>query len=244
MSKLKEIIDYYFNIISLVLIIFLLSGIIYIIYNNKTTKKVLLNNNSQLISNNQTEISDKTKIKVDIKGAVKKTGVYELDSGSTVDDLIKLAGGLTKKATTENINLSRILENQMVIKISTKKQLKDDINNIDNTKYNECVCPEVDITSCKNKSIVKVDDNFVNNENNNQEIQTTNDSSLINETKLISINNASKEELMTLPGIGEAKAVSIIEYRSNNSFKTIDEIKNVSGIGEALYEKIKSYISI
>ena len=50
---------------------------------------------------------------------------------------------------------------------------------------------------------------------------------------------------MTLNSIGESKATAIIEYRNTNgSFKTIDDIKNVSGIGDALFEKIKSNITI
>ncbi|WP_390885771.1 ComEA family DNA-binding protein [Campylobacter lanienae] len=56
----------------------------------------------------------------------------------------------------------------------------------------------------------------------------------------ININTANKNELMELPGIGEGKANAIIEYRAKNKFKTIDEIKNVSGIGDKIYENIKA----
>ena len=65
------------------------------------------------------------------------------------------------------------------------------------------------------------------------------------ESSKISINSATKEELMSLPSIGEAKANAIIEYRQKNRlFKKIEDIKNVKGIGNALYEKIKDYINI
>lgn len=60
----------------------------------------------------------------------------------------------------------------------------------------------------------------------------------------ISINNASKEELMSLPGIGEKTAIKIIEYRNEHSFKTIEDLKNVKGIGDKKYEKIKDLIVI
>ncbi|WP_423776431.1 ComEA family DNA-binding protein [Campylobacter lanienae] len=56
----------------------------------------------------------------------------------------------------------------------------------------------------------------------------------------ININTANKNELMELPGIGEGKANAIIEYRAKNKFKTINEIKNVSGIGDKIYENIKA----
>ena len=49
---------------------------------------------------------------------------------------------------------------------------------------------------------------------------------------------------MTLSGIGEAKALSIIEYRTKTPFKDIAEIMNISGIGESVYEKIKDYITV
>ncbi len=64
-------------------------------------------------------------------------------------------------------------------------------------------------------------------------------------TTLININTAGINELMTLSGVGEAKAKAIIEYREKNgSFKSIEDIKNVSGIGEAAYQKIKDYITV
>ncbi len=60
----------------------------------------------------------------------------------------------------------------------------------------------------------------------------------------ISINNASKEELMSLPGIGEKTAIKIIEYRQTSSFKSIEDLKKVKGIGDKKYEKIKDLIVI
>lgn len=60
----------------------------------------------------------------------------------------------------------------------------------------------------------------------------------------ININSASKEELITLPGIGDATAEKIIEYRKNGNFETIEDIKKVPGIGNSKYEKIKDKITI
>ena len=62
---------------------------------------------------------------------------------------------------------------------------------------------------------------------------------------VININTATQEELDTLPGIGPATAIKIIEYRKEKGkFKQKEEIKEVRGIGEAKYEKIKEYISV
>ncbi|MGC9171508.1 helix-hairpin-helix domain-containing protein [Caldisericum sp.] len=64
-------------------------------------------------------------------------------------------------------------------------------------------------------------------------------------TGKININSATKEELMTLPGIGEVKANAIIDYRTKNGpFKSIHDIVNVSGIGEKTFEKIKDLITV
>lgn len=66
-----------------------------------------------------------------------------------------------------------------------------------------------------------------------------------NEEGLISINNSTEEQLKTIPGIGEVKAKSIIEYREkNNGFKSIDEIKKIDGIGDKTFEKIKEKITL
>ena len=67
----------------------------------------------------------------------------------------------------------------------------------------------------------------------------------INNNIRISINTASLDELMSLPGIGEKIALRIIEYREDiGSFRDIDELKNIKGIGESKYNEIKEYISL
>jgi competence protein ComEA len=60
----------------------------------------------------------------------------------------------------------------------------------------------------------------------------------------VNLNTATQEELVALPGVGPAKAKAIIEYRTAHPFKTVDEVKNVRGIGDHLYESLKGKITV
>lgn len=61
---------------------------------------------------------------------------------------------------------------------------------------------------------------------------------------LININTASADSLMELKGVGEKTAAAIIDYRENTPFRSIEEIKNVKGIGEKKFEDIKDHICV
>lgn len=179
-----------------------------------------LSNSEELISNTLEEpkvTEAKETIRVDVKGMVKKAGVYELAKDSIVNDAIKKAGGLTSKADTTNVNLSKSLTNEMVIYIPKKEEVtKSTVN---------------DALVDKSNSV-----GFIDNESSNETTNTT--------TK-VNINTATLTELTTLNGIGESKAQAILEYRTKNgNFKTLEDLKKVSGIGEAAYEKIKDNICI
>lgn len=61
----------------------------------------------------------------------------------------------------------------------------------------------------------------------------------------LNLNTASKEELVALSGIGPAKAQAIIDYRvQHGGFKTVDELKDVKGIGARRFEKLKSELTV
>lgn len=182
---------------------------------------------------------------VDIKGEVKKPGVYILDEGKRVIDVVKKAGGFTVYADTSANNLGKKITDEMVIVIYSENE----INNYLTTKEKEKILEE----KCKNDIIVNDSCVEVSSDNKNSSTSSVNDSNKISEdssssnddkNKLVSLNSASKEELMTLSGIGESKALAIIEYRNKKKFETIEEIKEVSGIGDALFEKIKDNITV
>ena len=86
----------------------------------------------------------------------------------------------------------------------------------------------------------------INEENSLENIDPNQPANIgaINKSELININTASKEELMSLPNIGDKRADAIIEYRSANKFEKIEDIKNVTGIGDKFYEALKDLITI
>lgn len=208
----------------IVLIIFAI-----VTYFKEKTNKISTKSVKKL-SNIQEKTKDVKTLYVDIKGAVNAPGVYELDDGKRVIDAINLAGGFSDKADTININLSKKLTDEMYIVIYTKQEIynykkNNETSNIKCASF-ECICPDDSNDACIEKS-TKTDNN--KKESNNK----------------ISINSALKEELMTLNGIGESKANAIINYRNENGlFKQIEDIKNVSGIGDSVFEKIKNNITL
>ena len=195
--------------------------IIYVLYKNDIEEKEVTIDIFKEEEQEEDNIDKKTvsdlKVVVDIKGMVANPGVYEVDRTYRVNDVISLAGGLLDGADTSLINLAKTVTDEMTIIISSSDEV------LEKLKGQICVC---DCPIQENDACIEEDNTKDNNE-------------------IININTASKEELMTLPGIGEVRAEEIINYRSNNgSFKTIDDIKNVSGIGEELFEEIKANITV
>ena len=204
----------------------------------KNSKDIVVENEKKMVLDKKEDenmIVGKT-LFVDVKGSVNSPGVYEIDDGKRVIDAINLAGGLTQKADTINLNLSKKLTDEMYIIVYSKEEIynykknNEESSNIKCASV-ECVCPDVNNNAC------------ITNNSNNKQKEDENEKQTINGK--VSINTATKEELMTLTGIGEAKADAIINYRNENgSFSNIEDIKNVSGIGDAIFEKIKDNIII
>ena len=211
----------------------ILSGLLIIVFLffNKNSDEIELTSDLSLEIKEEVteEIPKEEKIKVDIKGAVKNPGVYEINSNGRVADAIEISGGLTNDADTSTINLSKNLTDEMVIIIYTKEEVAEMLKGSTSIKYieKECICPKIENDACI--------DNVIENKP---------DTNTSNEQK-VSLNSATIDELMQLPGIGEVKAKAIIAYREENGgFKSIEELLEVNGIGESTFNKIKDQLSL
>jgi competence protein ComEA len=163
--------------------------------------------------------SSSAKVYVDIGGEVKNPGVYIFDEEPRLVDVIQKAGGLTKKADSSSINQAQIVPDGTQITIAGKNKSKK-------TKT------AADESSSGNSA------NSVSGGNTANDISTSS-------TQKININTASKEELTTLSGIGESRAKQIVAYREENgNFGKIEDIMNVSGIKEGIFNKIKDDITV
>lgn len=165
------------------------------------------------------ETNDSQSFVVYVSGYVNNPGVYELSAGSRVIDAIDAAGGYSKEAYDNYLNLASLIADGQMIYVPSEEEVSQ--GNVESIAGNG------------GTSGISVNGNGGNSGSNG----TGNSGGLVN------INSASKEELMTLPGIGESKADKIIAYREENGrFSTPEGIMEISGIKDGLYNKIKDKI--
>lgn len=201
----------------LIIIMVIIIGIIgYYVYGNNVEKNNnnIANEEEILVKENEQNKEKEKKIVVHITGAIKKEGVFYLNENSRVTDAINEAGGVTDDADMSKINLAYILEDGMKIKIPSINDIEEQDDDVESEKFVEIVGED-----------------------------TT--KSEFGKSKLININKANQTELETLPGIGPSTALKIISYREENGkFSSIEDLKNISGIGESKFENIKNLICI
>lgn len=171
--------------------------------------------NSELITEEKERL-----IYVHICGEVKKPGVYQLDDGARLVEVVECAGGLSKEAATEYVNLAQCVVDGMRYYIPNKSEVKE-----------ESLIEGIQLFDYSVQDVSSSDESKLR-----QNGQTDG---------LININTATKEELMTLSGVGASKADSIIEYRESvEKYKKIQDIMKVEGIKEGLFKKIQSKITV
>ncbi len=198
--------------------------IIYSLNNEEENLNIALEDSPVKIENTEEETNES--IYVEVKGAVQNPGVYAMNEQDLINDAINLAGGFLDNAYTDNINLSKKVTDELVIFVYTEKEYQNSTYSNTTSSNNDY---QID-NALKNKVSI------ITSDSTNSDTGTS---------SLININLASITELMTLPGIGETKANNIISYREENGFfKAIEEIKNVSGIGDATFDQFKALITV
>ena len=174
------------------------------------------------------ESVNEKKIYVHVCGAVESPGVYELPEKSRLYEAVDKAGGMSHDAAEEYVNLAQIIEDGQQIWIPSTEEIK---------KYQEKGMDISNIGTIRNIGI-----NAGNT--NTSSGMGLRDSSLTS-GGMINLNMASKEELMTLSGIGESRADAILAYRKENgNFQRIEDIMKVPGIKNAAFQKIKDNITV
>ena len=158
-------------------------------------------------------------VSVYICGEVNKPGIYVAPKGVMLNDIIEEAGGLTSEASVNNINLVYQIPGNMSIYIPSKDETAKGFSGGD---------------------IIRQDGVYVWGSGSG----SSSDAGGGGTVSTVNINTATIDELKTLPGIGEVTAQAIIDYRRNAKFKSKEDIKNVTGIGDSKYNRIKDYICV
>ena len=154
-----------------------------------------------------------------INGEIQNPDVYEVPHGSRVQDVIALAGGFTEDALAEVVNLAAPLFDGQQLFIP---------NSIQSTPV-----PDVELMQTVESASAA------------EPVEAMPNETLPAANSRVNINTANRAELETLPGIGESTAQKIVSYREDNGlFATIEEIMNVSGIGEGKFEQMKDLIYV
>ncbi|XXM73677.1 helix-hairpin-helix domain-containing protein [Lysinibacillus sphaericus] len=140
---------------------------------------------------------------VDVKGEVKKPGLYEVKKGERLKSVIDRAGGFTAKADSKLINLAIKVTDEMLIYVPGEGETAAQVPLIQENAASPVADGKIDL------------------------------------------NGATQEDFETLPGIGPAKAAAFVQYRDENGpFTRVEDIKNISGIGDKTFEKLKELIFV
>lgn len=238
------------KIVIIIVTTIILAGVGYFAYATETEKQN--ETNLEIAETEEKQEDEKEnkeeKIIVHLSGAVEKEGIVELDENSRIADAIEKAGGIKENACIDEINLAYKLEDGMKIYIPTKEECKKqqeenkqliqtETSGISNSNSQESQSKNVNTSSETETNAGKINSGGTS-------ITGTSSNNTAKQGK-VNINTASQTELETLPGIGPLTALKIVNYRKEKGkFKKIEDIKEVSGIGDSKYNKIKDLIKI
>ncbi len=160
---------------------------------------------------------------VHVCGCVIQPGVYALPAGSRIYEALEAAGGITEEGAGDFLNLAREVEDGMKVEVPDREQAR--------LWREQGAGPEGTAVSLGQAS--------------GGGFAGQGAGTLQTDGGKVNLNTASREELMTLSGIGESRADAIIRYREMyGGFKAIEDVMNVSGIKEGAFEKIKDSITV
>lgn len=163
------------------------------------------------------------RIFIHVCGEVAAPGVYDLEEGSRIYQAVDMAGGFTEDAARDFLNMAESLEDGMKIQVPNRKEAGEWDSRKAVTYPESAGLPEGKAAADAGGA------------------QERNKAG----TAKVNLNTAPKEQLMTLKGVGEARAEAIIAYRQEfGPFTRIEDIMEVSGIKEAAFQKIKEDITV
>lgn len=175
-----------------------------------------LTTNTAVENNNEIVEEENNTIVVHITGEINYPGVVVLKEGARVVDAIEAGGGETDEADLSSLNLAYMLSDGEKIYVPNKEETSQE--------------------SQEREYITSAKDNSEQSENGAKSTGTN---------FKININTAKQEELTQITGIGESTAKKIIEYRTQNGkFKSIEDIKNIPGIGDSKFNAMKEEITV
>ena len=158
---------------------------------------------------------------VHVCGCVNAPGVYALPEGSRIYEALEAAGGITEEGAGDFLNLALEAEDGMKVEVPDAEQAR--------LWREQGIGPAGDCGNCGRDS----------------RRRRTPWGAAQTAGSRVNLNTASREELMTLDGIGETRADAIIRYREMyGGFQAIEDVMNVSGIKEGAFEKIKDSITV
>lgn len=156
---------------------------------------------------------------IHVCGEVAAPGVYELPAGSRIYEAVEKAGGMTSEAAQEYVNLAQAIEDGQQLWIPSREEIR---------RYQETGKDVSGLLGAGGAA-------GTGGVSGGPSASGT----------LINLNTASKEELMTLNGIGAARAEAILSYRDQKGgFRAIEDIMKVPGIKNAAFQKIKDKITV
>ncbi|MDR1184538.1 MAG: helix-hairpin-helix domain-containing protein [Coriobacteriales bacterium] len=161
-----------------------------------------------------------TALTIYLTGSVINPGVYELRQGARLNDAVGLAGGLAEGSATNYINLAVLLQDGQHFHIPSQEEIES----------GEAARIETNGATGSTGILGTAGSGSVGVSQGEQKVN---------------INTADSTQLESLPGIGVATAQRIIAYREKNgNFASIEELKNVSGIGEKKYEELADKVCV